>query len=193
MPRTKEFDETEVLDKALEIFRARGFAHTSFEDLTSGLGVSRQSLYDTYGDKEELYDAALGRYLERGLARFREKLDDPAPIREVLSELFGSLVDMTCDGDGGCGCFMVNSMIELAPSDPQVRSLASRHAEGIEGLLASRMRRAQREGDLGSDKDPAALAHFFYHTILGMAVAARAFRNREALRQTVRICLQALD
>jgi AcrR family transcriptional regulator len=44
MSRTKEFDETEVLDQALEIFRLRGFEHTSFEDLTRELSVSRQSL-----------------------------------------------------------------------------------------------------------------------------------------------------
>ena len=54
MPRAKEFDEAEVLDQALELFRTRGFKHTSFSDLTAELGVSRQSLYDTYGDKQTL-------------------------------------------------------------------------------------------------------------------------------------------
>ena len=45
MSRTKEFDETEVLDQALQLFRTRGFKQTSFDDLTRELGVSRQSLY----------------------------------------------------------------------------------------------------------------------------------------------------
>src|SRR5207344_3088285 len=61
MPRVKEFDEAEVLDQALELFRARGFKHTSFSDLVDELGVSRQSLYDTYGDKQTLYQTALKR------------------------------------------------------------------------------------------------------------------------------------
>lgn len=77
MPRAKEFDEAEVLDQALELFRARGFKHTSFADLTTELGVSRQSLYDTYGDKQTLYQTALKRYVNRALEGMRRKLEDP--------------------------------------------------------------------------------------------------------------------
>ena len=67
MSRTKEFDETEVLDQALQLFRTRGFKQTSFDDLTRELGVSRQSLYDTYGDKHALFHTALRRYFCQGL------------------------------------------------------------------------------------------------------------------------------
>ena len=83
MPRVKEFDEAEVLDQALELFRARGFKHTSFADLVDELGVSRQSLYDTYGDKQTLYQTALRRYLDRSLDQLRRKLGDEAPVRQV--------------------------------------------------------------------------------------------------------------
>ena len=92
MPRTKEFDETEVLDQALELFRTRGFKHTSFADLVDELGVSRQSLYDTYGDKHTLYHSALQRYLARSLDILRRKLDDPGPVRQVLAELFDAMI-----------------------------------------------------------------------------------------------------
>src|SRR5512135_699885 len=103
MSRQKEFDETEVLDHALELFRARGFKHTSFSDLTAELGVSRQSLYDTYGDKQNLYQAALKRYLERGLDAIRRKLDDPAPVREVLTGMFEGMIKGNCtNGSPGC-------------------------------------------------------------------------------------------
>ena len=79
MPRTKEFDEAEVLDRALELFRARGYQQTSFSDLTTELGVSRQSIYDTYGDKHALFHAALQNYVTRALDFIRRRLDDPAP------------------------------------------------------------------------------------------------------------------
>lgn len=192
MSRQKEFDEAEVLDQALELFRARGFKHTSFSDLTGELGVSRQSLYDTYGDKQTLFQTALKRYLERGLDGMRRKLADPAPVREVFAALFQGLIEGVC-ANGSPGCLMVNSMVELSPHDAATRALAQEHARTIEGLLASRLSAAQRKGEIAKSKDPVALARFFYHTILGMAVASRALGDKESLRQTGRLALQLLD
>ena len=192
MPRAKEFDEAEVLDQALELFRARGFKHTSFSDLTSELGVSRQSLYDTYGDKQTLYQTALRRYLDRALDGMRRKLEDPAPVRTVLTEMFDRMVAGSCN-NGSPGCLMVNSMVELAPHDADTRALAQTHAREIEGLFASRLSAAQRKGEIAKSKDPVALARFFYHTMLGLAVASRALGDRESLRDSARVALQVLD
>jgi TetR/AcrR family transcriptional repressor of nem operon len=191
MPRQKEFDEAEVLDQALELFRARGFKHTSFSDLTEELGVSRQSLYDTYGDKQTLYHTALKRYLASGIDVIRRKLDDPAPVRELLAGLFSSMLDGQC-ANGSPGCLMVNSMVELSPHDADIRALAQEHAHAIEGLFASRLSAAQRKGDLAKSKDPVALARFLYHTMLGLAVASRALGDKAGLKQTVHLALQVL-
>lgn len=192
MPRSKEFDEAEVLDRALGLFRARGFKHTSFTNLVSELGVSRQSLYDTYGDKQTLYQTALERYLERAVNFMRRQLDDPAPTREVLTRLFDTIISENCDR-GSPGCLMVNSMVELSPHDADTRALAQRHAREVEGLLASRLGAAQRKGEIAKKKDPVALARFFYHTILGLSVASRALGERKTLRDSARLALQLLD
>jgi TetR/AcrR family transcriptional repressor of nem operon len=192
MSRTKEFDEAEVLDQALELFRARGFKHTSFSDLTAELGVSRQSLYDTYGDKQTLYQTALKRYVGRGADLLRRKLEDPAPVREVFAAIFDGMIAGNCS-QGPRGCLMVNSMVELSPHDAETRALAQEHARIMEGLFASRLSAAQRAGEIGPAKDPVALARFFFHTILGLAVASRALDDKESLRQTARVALQVLD
>lgn len=192
MPRAKEFDETEVLDQALELFRARGFKHTSFNDLVQELGVSRQSLYDTYGDKHALYEAALRRYLERGLDGIRRKFDESVPVREAFAAFFEGMIAGTC-AHGSPGCFMVNSMVELSPHDADTRALAQLHAREIEGIFVSRLSAAQRQGQLARAKDPVALARYFYHTLLGLAVSSRALGDKEVLRQTVQLALQVLD
>lgn len=192
MPRAKEFDETEVLDQALELFRARGFKHTSFADLTEELGVSRQSLYDTYGDKHALYHTALKRYLARGQERMRLCLGEDGPVREAFAAFFLGMIDAGCE-NGGRGCMMVNAMVELSPHDAETRALAQTHAREIEGLFASRLAAAQRAGDLAADRDPVALARFFYHTLLGLAVSARALGDKESQRQAVQLALRVLD
>ncbi len=192
MPRVKEFDEAEVLDQALELFRARGFKHTSFADLVDELGVSRQSLYDTYGDKQALYQTALKRYLARGLENMRGKLDNDTPVREAFAGFFEGMISGSC-ANGSPGCLMVNSMVELSPHDADTRALAQTHAREIEGIFVSRLSAAQRKGEIAKSKDPVALARFFYHTILGLAVASRALGDKESLRQSARLALQVLD
>jgi TetR/AcrR family transcriptional repressor of nem operon len=192
MSRVKEFDEAEVLDQALELFRARGFKHTSFSDLVEELGVSRQSLYDTYGDKQALYQTALKRYLDRGLDNIRRKMDDDTPVREAFAGFFEGMVAGSC-ANGSPGCLMVNSMVELSPHDADTRALAQTHAREIEGIFVSRLSAAQRKGEIAKSKDPVALARFFYHTILGLAVSSRALGDKESLRQSARVALQVLD
>lgn len=192
MARTKEFDENEVLDRALELFRARGFKHTSFSDLVEDLGVSRQSLYDTYGDKQTLYHTALRKYLGRGIAKMRAAFDESVPVREAFSGFFEALIEGTC-ANGSPGCFMVNSMVELSPHDADTRALAQAHARELESLFASRLAAAQRQGQLDRAKDPVAIAQFFYHTMLGLAVSSRGLGDKAALRQTARLALQVLD
>ncbi|HWB58387.1 MAG TPA: TetR/AcrR family transcriptional regulator [Chthoniobacteraceae bacterium] len=192
MSRTKEFDEAEVLGKALELFRDRGFKATSFSNLTSALGVSRQSLYDTYGNKETLFLAALKRYMAVAQEGVRAALADPAPVRKVLAGMFDRVICNSCD-NGARGCLMANTMVELAPNVPSARGLAVEHARALEGLFASRLSAAQRKGDLKRGKDPVALARYLHHVIIGLSVASRAIDDKETLRQSARLALQALD
>ena len=58
MPRTKQFNEEEILKKAMELFWEKGFHATSIQDLVAHLGINRASLYDTFGGKEELFKKA---------------------------------------------------------------------------------------------------------------------------------------
>lgn len=192
MPRTKEFEEKEVLDRAIELFRRRGFQATSFGELTAELGVNRQSLYDTFGDKQTFFTAALKRYREKSLDMMRATLAPAGSIRLQLKKLFDDLIQFTCS-DGSYGCLMINSMIELASSEASARALATAHARDIEGIFAQRLSAAQRAGEISADKDPTALARFLYHSMLGLGVAARALGDRESLRQSVRLALNVLD
>lgn len=192
VPRAKEFDEAEVLDQTVELFRARGFRSVSFADLTAELGVCRQSLYDTYGDKHDLFCESLQRYCKRGRDQMKRILEAPGPVRPLFEEVFEGAISGLC-ANGSPGCLMANSMVEMAPEDDGVRALAVAHAREIEGLFTDRLCAAQRAGDLSKDKDPSALARYFHHTLLGLAVAARALGDRESLLISAQFALRTLE
>ena len=63
MPRPKEFDPQEVLDKAVDLFWRQGYEFTSIQDLVDHLGINRASLYETFGDKHQLFLGAISQVL----------------------------------------------------------------------------------------------------------------------------------
>src|SRR6478672_1527424 len=112
MARHKEFDCAEVLEKAMEVFWARGYEAASIQDLVEHMGINRQSLYDTFGDKHTLYLQALDRYLEVEGRKIAELLEQPGSVKRNVRRLFETAIDRSLADRRGC--FMNNAMSELA-------------------------------------------------------------------------------
>ena len=75
MPRVKLFDENEVLTKAMNLFWKQGYAATSVQDLVTHLGINRASLYDTFGDKEQLFKKSFELYRKTNIEGLKHFLD----------------------------------------------------------------------------------------------------------------------
>lgn len=189
MVRPKEFNEAEVLCRAMELFWVQGYARTSFSDLTSTLGVSRQSLYETYGNKHTFYLRALNHYLAEALENNRKLLQVPGAMRDVMRAYLRELTQASC----GRGCFAVNMMMEQAPTDPGVASAIHAHIEEVKEMLAERFREAQARGEVGADRNPRELAAFFHGMAISLSVTARAFGFEESLELSIEAALRTLD
>ena len=87
MTRPKAFDRDRALTRALELFQAKGYEATSIQDLVLAMGIGRQSLYDTFGDKEALYREALLRYVAEGPRAVLVALESPLPLRRAREGL----------------------------------------------------------------------------------------------------------
>src|SRR5215207_11169722 len=100
MARHKEFDRDEALQRAMEVFWARGYGATSVGNLVRHMGINRQSLYDTFGDKHALYLQALDRYREVEGRQMFELLERPGSVKKALRQLFEGIVDGSlCGGE----------------------------------------------------------------------------------------------
>src|SRR5918999_1970317 len=93
MARHKEFDRDEALQRAMEVFWSRGYEAASVGELVKRMGINRQSLYDTFGDKHSLYLQALDRYREVEGRKMFELLERPGSVKRALRQLFGSVVE----------------------------------------------------------------------------------------------------
>ena len=77
MARPKEFDQEKALRKAIRLFSQQGFAATSTDELMRVMGVGRQSMYDTFGDKRELFLRALEMYVMESVQSINAELENP--------------------------------------------------------------------------------------------------------------------
>src|SRR2546423_4201723 len=103
MARHKEFDRDEALQKAMEVFWSHGYEAASIQELVKQMGINRQSLYDTFGDKHALYLAALDRYREVEGGKMFELLAGESLVKRGQGEFFGGGGEGGAGGGGGGG------------------------------------------------------------------------------------------
>lgn len=192
MARPKEFDRDQVLDLAVEVFWRRGYEATSMNELVDALGIGRQSLYDTFGDKHSLFLAALDRYRQRHAGDVLKVLELEIPLRRALRQLLDSLIgQLLCDGEGKT-CMMVAAVTERCPRDAEVAERFASNLTGMHDAFERRFARAQREGELGKHHDPRALARYFVNTLNGLQITGKALRDRKALLEIADVALAIL-
>jgi AcrR family transcriptional regulator len=145
MGRLKKFSREEVLDKTIPVFWKHGYAETSVQDVERATGVNKSGLYTEFENKDDLFIASLGRYLE--VLRERGTLTKQ-PLGWGNIEAFLKL----CYGSWGQrGCFSVNSMREFSDLPPQARELMIGSVKGIKRLLISNLSAAR--GTSGDNND----------------------------------------
>lgn len=193
MGRPREFDEGQALERAMQVFWAKGYEPASLHDLTRAMGLSRSSLYETFGSKHGLFLAALERYGDLIVGRLAAELAGDGSPRQAIARVFELAVDSATRQRDRRGCFLGNCAVEVAPSD---RAAAARVRAGLarmEDAFHAAIVGAQRAGEIAPGRDPRALARYLTSSLNGLRVMAKANPERAALEDVVRLVLGSLD
>ena len=193
MARHKEFDRDEALHKAMEVFWSRGYEATSIQDLVTHMGINRQSLYDTFGDKHTLFLQALDRYREVESCKVSELLGRPGPVKRTVRQLFEGVVQRAlCDGQRR-GCFMGNAASELAGRCKETAARTGSNMTTTEAAFHRTLLRGKKQGELKGVRDLRAVARFLYSSMQGLALTAKTTQDRKTLEDVVKVTLSVLD
>ena len=143
--RPREFDPEVALEAALEAFRRHGYSGTSLADLTEATGLNRPSLYAAFGNKDDLFEAAVDRYWARVVAHCLPALRSHGALRRDLPRFFAAFLDQFADIDPG-GCIVACGLpAEVDRWDSLREKLASIFG-AADAAIAARLREAQRQG-----------------------------------------------
>ena len=190
--RPREFDEDEVLDRALDAFWKHGYKATSVSHLTEATGLAKGSLYKAFGDKRQLFELALDRYLEAGVGRLRDIARGESP-RAALERWLMGMVDATTCAGLRRGCLAINCTVELAPHDESMRDRLRRHERGIERIYARLIAAGIEAGEFRSGLDPKASARWLTTIIDGLHIRGKLGLDRKEALETVRMTLAGLS
>jgi TetR/AcrR family transcriptional repressor of nem operon len=192
MARTKEFDPEAALEAAVNVFWRLGYEHTSLDALMQEMGVARQSLYDTFGDKRALYLKALTHYRDGNHAMLRDLLAGDRSVKAGFAKLLFDLAHES-RAEHERGCLLLSANMERASDDAELAEFLRENQKAVERIFLDALTRAQQRGEISKKKDVKSLARFFVATIQGMRASARVSHEPKALEAIAAVALQSLD
>jgi AcrR family transcriptional regulator len=190
MARPRQFDEDHALDQAMTLFWRHGYEGTSLSDLTKAMGISRPSLYATFGNKEALFRRSVGRYLEGPGARVTAALALPT-ARETVEALLSLYADAPATPGRPRGCLLVNGALGCSAEAEPIRVELSQVRTASIAALRKRLEHAQRQGELPESARPGDLARYVWTVLNGMAIDALDGATRPQLREVARQAMLA--
>ncbi len=191
MARPKEFDRDKAVESALATFRKNGFGATTTDDLRLAMGIGRQSFYDTFKGKREIYLEALRKYnSDRVLGLFEIFRKSGSPLKA----LEGMLTSISAESakDRALSCLGVSSICEFGSSDPEVLSSNAAAASSLKPALEKLILAAKNKKEIRSSLDPKKTALYLLSVFSGMRVNARAGASPEELNAIAAIAIDGL-
>ncbi len=182
MGRFRTYDEDAVLSGAMRAFRRKGYQAVSIRDLEAATGLKAGSIYNSFGDKAGVFDAAFAHYNRTVL---QHRLDHHAPAAAGLPGLRALFLSLLHEpNDESYGCLITNSAVELSSAE-------GTHAGVSEGMrilaltFAERLNAARQDGTLRDEVDPMRGALKLLALYQGILVLIRAGCDKAGIEQLV--------
>ena len=182
MPRPRAFDEAEVIDRARRTFAETGYSGTSLDDLLEATGLARQSLYNAFGGKKELFMRALLSDTAGAVDAVKSILNGTdAPIVRIRAQLVEAAVQH--GGGQAPPTLFLRAAVELSSRDADVASTVEAAFGAIRSDYAACIVDAQNAGEIEHGADADALGTYFCAVIEGMSTLGRVGVPRATLLQ----------
>ncbi len=171
------------------VFWKHGFDGTSYTGLTEATGMSKPTLYATFGDKANLFREAVIAYSEAATKLYEEALDWPT-AREAVEACLRLARGLDPKPGEPMVCFLVQGALTGSADTQVLRDELTALRRQATVKLKSRLERAQREGELSETANAAAMAEYFAALATGLSVQAAGGAAPEVLNEVVTLAME---
>lgn len=189
--RPKDFDEVTVLDKAIDLFWKKGYEATNLEELLRTMGIGKGSMYHNFGNKREVFKLALNRFNQNFVASLEADISRSKDPVAFIRDFFRGIPRQSAE-EHKKGCFLGNTVAELACIDPGLEKLAIEHLERIEQIFYKYIKEGQHSGKVKSKTDARVLALHLINLWNGINITRRMYPNAKDLLPLIEIQLKVI-
>ncbi|WP_395064662.1 TetR/AcrR family transcriptional regulator [Flavobacterium sp.] len=165
MARTVEFNECEIIEKAMNVFWEKGYQATSMQDLVDAMQINRSSLYNTIGDKHQLFMKCISSYFDNAMLEIKEKVAKQTSSKQALINIINDKATWIVDCEKGC--LGIKTVFEIAPEDNEVRRVMSQNNEIFLQFLAGVVQKAIDDKELDGSEDATLMAEYIMTSFTG--------------------------
>lgn len=187
----KKFEPEIALERAMNVFWARGYEAASIAELLKHMEIGRKSMYDTFGNKQSLFLKALEHYAQTRLRLIREQLlASGSPLKNI--EQFLQSMQKTHGQLGSKGCLLGTCTADFDTSDVEIALILRSYFTRLENIYYEAISQAQAAGELSSEASSRDLARMLLCTTQGMALIGRVLDSETVLQSVFSTTIEAL-
>lgn len=179
--RPRAFDRDAALAKAMLMFWDRGYAGVSISDLSQAIGINPPSLYAAFGDKQRLFEEAVGCYLAGEGSFAARALAEESTARSAVARMLTEAARNFTQWPNPPGCMVVAAATNCAEEDGAAAAFLQKRRKMAEEQIRTRIKRGITQGELPHNTDAHGLAAFIAAVFYGMSTKARDGASRKEL------------
>ncbi|MBL0869028.1 MAG: TetR/AcrR family transcriptional regulator [Phycisphaerales bacterium] len=195
MARPQKFEREELVERAMQVFWAKGYEASSMSDLTGAMGILSGSLYHIFGGKKALFLEALKRYDANIQGLFQSSLEKPGTGKDAISRLFVQVATFLGEDRARRGCLLSNTTLACTHPGDAALKIAESNRSFMENAFFEVLRQSQATGEMRkrSPGETRVLAQALVNALRGLHITAKTVHDAEKLRQIARASLEMLS
>jgi len=165
MARNIEFNEEVAIQRAMEVFWKKGYSGASMRDLTDAMQINSSSLYNSIGDKRQLFVKCIRNYTESRMAEAKvHALKVKSPLKAIVSFINDSVNTILYSNNS---CLAIKTTFELAADDKDVQALLKNDSDFTHAFLLDLVRRAMVNKEINAEEDAEMITEYIINAFTG--------------------------
>ncbi|WP_353777578.1 TetR family transcriptional regulator [Winogradskyella sp. 3972H.M.0a.05] len=188
MPKVEVFDRALVLNQVTEVFHLKGYNATSMQDIVDSTGLNRSSIYNSFGNKMNLFLECLKTYRDdhnRSMSKLFLKAENPLDAINILFEFYINEISKDTDNKG---CLICNCISEMANQDEAIVSFLMQNQVQMLNILEDLINEGQTQGVINKKQQPRDYAYYLLSSLQGMRTTG-VLLEKDAQLKTIKTAI----
>jgi len=191
--RPREFDIDRALEAATQQFWTVGYEATSLQDLLKTMRLSKSSLYQTFGNKHELFVRCLDHYEQTMASVLSEQLVNSISTEQFLYDFLEGVISEAKTRGTRKGCFLVNTANELSQRDAVIAKAVSTGTGHIANIFHRAIEQGKQQEEISSSLPTKNLVDYFMTSVSGLRTMVKGGADIASLQPVIRLIMKTLS